>query len=70
MHEELPRPALRFRLRSHLSTFDALKKGPCKLPFARMALAVNRAEIEELVTERVPFLVLGKSALQGKSQLA
>jgi hypothetical protein len=66
----ITRPALPFRLVPDLAPFDPLEKGSRQLPFAGMALSVDRAEIEELVAERIPFFVLGKDALQGKSQFA
>ena len=35
-----------------------------------MALAMDGAEVKELVAERVPFLVLGKEVLERDSKLA
>ena len=63
MRAKLPRPALPFRLCPEFTPFDPFKKGSRQFPFAGMAFAVYRAQIEELVAESIPLFVLGKDAL-------
>src|ERR1035437_6029613 len=70
MHAELPWSSLLFRLRAHVPSLDALQKGPRQLPFSGVALAVDRAQVEELVAQRIPLFLLGKNALQRQRQLA
>ena len=62
-------PQLLFRRRSHLAALDALQKHPRQLAFAGMAFAVHRAQVKELVHERVALALLRKYALQRYGKL-
>jgi hypothetical protein len=59
-----------FRRCSHFPALDPLQKRPRQLALAGMALSVNRAQVKELVAERVPLSLPGKNVLQRNRQLA
>ena len=56
--------------RANFAAFDARKKCARQARLARIALAVHRAQIEELVAQRVALAILVQNGLQGKGQFA
>ena len=63
-----PRPFF-FCWQAHFAAFNPLEKRSRQFALTWVALAMNGAEVKELVAERVPFLVLGKEVLQRDSKL-
>src|ERR1017187_7216825 len=65
-----PRSALRFRLRSHFALLDPFQKRPRQFPLSGMALAMDGAQVEKLIAQRILPLLLQEDSLQRQSQLA
>src|SRR5580658_5309698 len=66
--EPLPR-RLFFSGRSHFAALDSLEKCSRQPALARMALAVDRAEVKEFVAERIAPILLRENLLKGNGQL-
>ena len=58
-----PRFCVLPRSHSDVSALDPLEKRSRQFALTWVALAMDGAEVKELVAERVPFLVLGKEVL-------
>ena len=63
-----PRPFF-FCWQAHFAAFNPLEKRSRQFALTWVALAMNGAEVKELVAEGIPFFVLGKDVLQRDGKL-
>lgn len=66
----LPELFLFFGRRSDFSAFDPLKKVTRQPALARMALAMDCAQVEKFIAKSIALVLLRENLLQGDSQLA